>query len=215
MSADPISLGLMATSLVVGAVGSVYQNSVAKAQANAQAQQAQANADIANQNAKLAEEEARQSRREGYENKLKKRQEVAGIIGAQRAAQGASGALVDSGSFMDLSLDTVDKGEADALKMEQQGFDAAYQKDLEAYNYRNQANQYRAQAADYKRSAGNKWGTGLTILGSVAQAGSNWYGKYGTVKNATDAAETANTALSSGSGYIGVKNVYKTNKWGL
>ena len=82
MGADPISLGLMATSLVVGAVGSVYQNQAAKAQA----QQAQANADVANQNAKLAEEEARQSRREGFENKLKKRQEVAGIIGSQRAA---------------------------------------------------------------------------------------------------------------------------------
>lgn len=186
MSADPISLGLMATSLVVGAVGSVYQNSVASAQANAQAQQAQANADIANQNAKLAEDEARLARREGYENKLKKRQEVAGIIGAQRAAQGASGALVDAGSFMDTTLDTIDKGESDALKMEQQGYDAAYQKELEAYNYRNQAGQLQQQAADYRASANDKWGTGLTILGSVAQAGSNWYGKYSATKSLTD-----------------------------
>lgn len=188
MSADPISLGLMATSLVVGAVGSVYQNSVASAQARAQSQQAQDNADIANQNAKLAEEEARQARREGYENKLKKRQEVAGIIGSQRAAQGASGALVDSGSFMGLELDTVDKGEADAIKMEQQGYDAAYQKELEAYNYRNQAGQLQQQAADYRASANDKWGTGLTILGSVAQAGSNWYGKYSATKSLTDKA---------------------------
>lgn len=186
MGADPVSLGLMATSLVVSAVGSIYQNQAAKAQANAQAQQAQANADIANQNAKLAEEEARQSRREGYENKLKKRQEVAGIIGAQRAAQGASGALVDAGSFMDTTLDTIDKGESDALKMEQQGYDAAYQKELEAYNYRNQAGQLQQQAADYRASANDKWGTGLTILGSVAQAGSNWYGKYGEEKSYTD-----------------------------
>lgn len=188
MSADPISLGLMATSLVVGAVGSVYQNQAAKAQANAQAQQAQANADIANQNAKLAEEEARQSRREGYENKLKKRQEVAGIIGSQRAAQGASGALVDAGSFMDTTLDTIDKGESDALKMEQQGYDAAYQKELEAYNYRNQAGQLQQQAADYRASANDKWGTGLTILGSVAQAGSNWYGKDSIANSFTNKA---------------------------
>lgn len=188
MSADPISLGLMATSLVVGAVGSVYQNSVASAQARAQSQQAQANADIANKNAKLAEEEARQSRREGYENKLKKRQEVAGIIGAQRAAQGASGALVDAGSFMDTTLDTIDKGESDALKMEQQGYDAAYQKELEAYNYRNQAGQLQQQAADYRASANDKWGTGLTILGSVAQAGSNWYGKDSIANSFTNKA---------------------------
>ncbi len=186
MGADPVSLGLMATSLVVGAVGSIYQNQAAKAQANAQAQQAQANADIANQNAKLAEDEARLARREGYENKLKKRQEVAGIIGSQRAAQGASGALVDAGSFMDTTLDTIDKGESDALKMEQQGYDAAYQKELEAYNYRNQASQLQATAQDYRNSANDKWGTGLTILGSVAQAGSNWYGKYSATKSLTD-----------------------------
>lgn len=188
MGADPVSLGLMATSLVVGAVGSVYQNSVASAQARAQSQQAQANADIANQNAKLAEDEARLSRREGYENKLKKRQEVAGIIGAQRAAQGASGALVDAGSFMDTTLDTIDKGESDALKMEQQGYDAAYQKELEAYNYRNQAGQLQQQAADYRASANDKWGTGLTILGSVAQAGSNWYGKDSIANSFTNKA---------------------------
>lgn len=186
MGADPVSLGLMATSLVVGAVGSIYQNQAVKAQANAQAQQAQANADIANQNAKLAEDEARLARREGYENKLKKRQEVAGLIGSQRAAQGASGALVDAGSFMDTTLDTIDKGESDALKMEQQGYDAAYQKELEAYNYRNQASQLQATAQDYRNSANDKWGTGLTILGSVAQAGSNWYGKYSATKSLTD-----------------------------
>lgn len=212
MGSDPVSLGLMATSLVVGAVGSVYQNSVASAQARAQSQQAQDNADIANQNAKLAEEEARQARREGYENKLKKRQEVAGIIGEQRAAQGASGALVDSGSFMDLSLDTVDKGEADAIKMEQQGFDTAYQKELEAYNYRNQANQYQAQAIDYKRSANNKWSTGLTILGQAAKVGSNWYGQYGDIASATEdfagtgaainLSKTAKTAKSAGVGKL-------------
>lgn len=196
MGADPLSLGLMATSLVVGAVGSVYQNSVASAQARAQSEQAQANADIANQNAKLAEDEARLARREGYENKIKKRQEIAGIIGAQRAVQGASGALVDSGSFMDTTLDTVDKGEADAIKMEQQGYDTAYQKELEAYNYRNQANQYSAQAVDYKRSAGSKWGTGLSILGSVAQAGSNWYGKYSAENSLTDKAVGTGNAIN-------------------
>ena len=87
---------------------------------------------------------------------------------------------------MDLELDTIDKGEADALKMEQQGYDAAYQKELEAYNYRNQAGQLQQQAADYRASANDKWGTGLTILGSVAQAGSNWYGKYSATKSLTD-----------------------------
>lgn len=206
MGADPVSLGLMATSLVVGAVGSVYQNSVASAQARAQSQQAQANADIANQNAKLAEDEARLSRREGYENKLKKRQEVAGIIGAQRAAQGASGALVDAGSFMDTTLDTIDKGESDALKMEQQGYDAAYQKELEAYNYRNQAGQLQQQAADYRASANDKWGTGLTILGSVAQAGSNWYGKYSDTKSLTDNAKTVSSAVPKDKTLIGQYN---------
>lgn len=186
MGADPISLTLGAIGLAASAFGTVSSTIAANRQAEAQARQAEANADTANRNAKLAEEDARQARREGYENKLKKRQEVAGLIGTQRAQQGASGALADSGSFMDTILDSVDKGEADAMKMEQQGFDSAYQKDLEAYNYKNQANQLQAQARDYRNSKASGLTAGLTLLGSAASAGSNWYGKSGTVKKLTD-----------------------------
>lgn len=171
-----MATGFGIASLLTTVAGTAISTVAQINQAEAQSRQAEANADAALQNAKLAEEEAQQKRREGYENKLKKRQEVTGIISSQRAAQGASGALVDSGSFMDTMLDTVDKGEADALKLEQQGFDAAYQKDLEAYNYKNQAAQYRQQASDLQSSKTGALATGgLSILGSAAQFGSNWF----------------------------------------
>lgn len=207
------STALLYASLAASALGAVTSTVAGLRQADEQSKQAQANADVANQNAKLAEEEARQSRREGFENKLKKRQEVAGIIGSQRAAQGASGALVDSGSFMDLELDTVDKGEADALAFEKAGYDNAYTKDLEAYNYKNQALNFENQARQAKSSKkGILLSGGMTLLGSAAQAGSNWYSRNQWDK-LLKAGKTAAGSTSAGKSFNGVGNIYNPKSY--
>lgn len=167
---------------VLGAMGSAYgsyQSSQAQQQqANYQSQIAARNARIAEQNAQLAEEQGRQAKKEGYEDKLKKRQEVAGVIGAQRAAQGASGAVVDVGGNLDLNLDTAESGEIDALKLEQQGLDADYQKRLEAWNYREQGAAQSSAAKQYSSMAGgiNPWmSAGSTLVGGLANVGGNYY----------------------------------------
>lgn len=200
----------METALLIGGLaastfGTVTSTIAQLNQADRASKEAMQNATIANQNAQLAEEDARQARKEGYENKLKKRQEVAGLIGSQRASQGASGALVDSGSFMDTTLDSVDKGEADALKMEQDGYDRAYAKELEAYNYRQQANNLQWQAKQSKKAkTGILVSGGLSLLGSAVSAGSNWYDR----KQMKDVLTTAKPKETYGQMYDRVHKNY-------
>lgn len=174
---------------IIGALGSAYgsyQSSQAQQrQAEYQSQMAARNAQIAEQNARLAEEQGRQAKKEGYEDKLKKRQEAAGVIGAQRAAQGASGAVVDVGGNLDLNLDTAESGEIDALKLEQQGLDADYQKRLEAWNYREQGTTQASAAKQYSSVAGgiNPWmSAGSTLVGGLVKVGGNYYNMTKGVK---------------------------------
>lgn len=165
-----------------GAAGTYSQSQAAQRQANAQSQQAARNAQIAEQNAQLAEEEGREAKKIGYENAVKKRQEAAQIIGAQRAAFGASGAQVDQGAALDVALDTAEKGEIDAFQLRQQGLDTDYNKRFEAWNYREQAAGLQAQSAAYKDQASsyNPWlSAGSTLLTGVGQAGQNFYRLYG------------------------------------
>ena len=125
---------------------------------------------MAQKNQELAEEQAGAQRREGDDNMVRKRQEVAGVIASQRAAQGASGAQVEQGSFLDLTMDTAEKGEMDALALYQRGLDAAYNTEMQAWNY-------GQQAAAYK-SAANSISPGLsaatTAIGGLARMGNNF-----------------------------------------
>lgn len=161
-----------------GAYGSYRSSQAQQQQADYQSKMAARNAQVAEQNARLAEEQGREAKKEGYENKLKKRQEAAGVIGAQRAAQGASGVVVDVGGNLDLNLGTAETGELDALKLEQQGLDADYQKRIEAWNYREQGAAQEAAGKRYSTVAGgiNPWmSAGSTLVGGLASVGGNYY----------------------------------------
>lgn len=204
---------LLLGSIAAGTAGSVVSTVAGLNQADAQSKAAEQNAQVARQNAALAEEEARQARREGHENKLKKRQEVAGLIGTQRAQQGASGALADSGSFMDTILDTVDKGESDAMALERQGMDIAYSKDMEAWNYGNQARSYQWHADQAKSSkSGILLSGGMSLLGNAVTAGSNWYDR--TQKDSLlKTGKTAAGSTSAGKPFNGVGNIYNPKSY--
>ena len=109
------ALGLVATigSAVMGTMGAVRQ-------ANAQNAQMEYNAKVSENNARNAQAEADYARAQGWRNANEKRREVAQLIGAQRAKMGASGAVVDSGSFLDLTLSTKEQGELDAMALAQE-----------------------------------------------------------------------------------------------
>ena len=160
------------TSSLVALVGTGLSTVGAYQQAKAQKSQAEYNAAIATKNQELAEEQAAAQRREGYENMVKKRQEVAGVIASQRAAMGASGAQVDRGSFLDLELDTAEKGEIDALALYQRGLDAAYNTEVQGWNYGQQAKAYESQADNINPG----WAAAGTAIGGLSAIGSNYGG---------------------------------------
>ena len=149
--------------LGLSTVGSYQQAKAQKAQANYQAA-------VAQKNQELAEDQASAQRREGYENMIKKRQEVAGVIAAQRAAQGASGAQVEQGSFLDLTMDTAEKGEIDALALYQKGLDNSYNSQVQAWNYGQQASAYKSAANNISPG----WSAASTAIGGLATIGSNF-----------------------------------------
>lgn len=165
---DPITaLTLAATGLStgIGVVGSIRQ-------ARAQSEQMEYQADVARQNQQLAEQQAGAERRQGYENMITQRQETARLIGRQRAAAGASGAVVDVGSNLDLQADTAAQGEIDAINVYNQALDRAYNYDVQAVNYGNQAAAYDASASSAKKAGYiNALGT---AIGGIATMGSTW-----------------------------------------
>lgn len=171
------SMVMMGIGTALGAVGSYTSSQQQKSQLDYQSQVASNEAIVARQNADIAEEQGRQEARTGYENKLKKRQEVAGVVGSQRAIQSASGAILDTGSFMDLQLDTVEKGEIDALTMEQVGYDNQYKYDVQAQNFRTQATSLDSQSHYLQSSAGSInpfLSAGTSLIGGAANMGMNY-----------------------------------------
>lgn len=164
-TATAITLAATAASTAMGVMGSIQQ-------AKQQSAQAKYQSAVAKQNQQLAEEQASAERREGYENMTEQRRKTAALISKQRAAAGASGAVVDFGSNLDVMEDTAAAGEMDALKMYQQGLNRAYGSEIQANNYASQAKAYDAQASS-ARSAG--WmNAASTAIGGIADMGSTW-----------------------------------------
>lgn len=159
------AIGLVSTigSAVFGGIGAAQQ-------AGAQNAQAEYNAQVAENNAKNAQAEADYARAQGWRNANEKRKETAQLIGKQRAKMGASGAVADSGSFLDVSLSTVEQGEMDAMSLAQEGDMAAWTAELQRNNYLQNANMSRASKVS---TSGVLAGS---LLSGAAQVGSAYYG---------------------------------------
>jgi len=183
MALGSIMFGIGIFSQALGTMASINN---AKAQANAQAsayeaqaQMAEYNAKVAEQNSKLAESQASAEARQGYENMQSMRLKGAKAIGAQRAAAGGSGAVVDIGSNLDLTIDTAQLSEIDAINEYNKGIDQAYNYQIQAVNFRNQRNSYLAESQSYYNAAsstrssasGSAWSA---ALGGIASIGSTW-----------------------------------------
>lgn len=161
---------MLGVSLAMTAAGTYANIQQANAQREAAKSQAEYQAAVAQKNQELAEEQARQQRIAGYEEATRTRRETAILIGRQRAAQGASGSVVDAGGNLDLNLDTVERGEFDALAAYQKGLNASYNSQIQAWNYGQQSAGYQMQADNADKGSG--WATVGAIAGGVA-AGAN------------------------------------------
>lgn len=167
MGIDPVTLGVAALAVsVLGTGMSVY---VQAQQANAANAQAEYQSQVAANNAKTAEMEAQYAEQQGERNAEAQRRKTAIMIGAQRARMGASGVVADTGSFLDLSLDTAKMGELDAMALQEEG-------ELAAWRARAQGTNYRAQSTLYGASKTSPWASATgTLLSGLGHAGMGYY----------------------------------------
>lgn len=151
-----------AAGLGLSAMGTMQQANAANKQAAVQAQ-------IAANNAQIAENEAAYARGQAEKNAEAQKRKTMQIIGTQRAAMGASGAVVDEGSFMDVSLDTVERGTYDALALLEEGERAAWRAENQAGNFRAQSTLHSAsKKSAFLPVAGS-------LLSGAGQIGMNYY----------------------------------------
>lgn len=134
---NPVALGV--ASLALSAVGTAasyvqgQENIAAQERANAY------NAQVAQNNATNAEYEAQYAREAAQRNAELERQQTVQLLGRQREAQARSGFVVDSGTFLDLNLDTVAQGNLNELAILHEGDREAYNADRRAQNFRDQS----------------------------------------------------------------------------
>ncbi len=182
-----IPIAMAAVSLAgaaVSAAGQAKQAAAANAQAEYQSK-------IASNNAQIAEMEAQYAEQQGERNAESQRRKTAVMVGAQRAAMGKSGAVADTGSFLDLTLDTVRSGELDALALREEG-------DLAAWRARAQGMNARAQGQMYSMSKTNPaLGIAGTLISGAGQAGSAFFSMSKSIGTQSNISPTNSTRIGA------------------
>lgn len=159
---------------VAGVLASLAGTGMSMMAQQRQAQQQKAvaeyQADVAQKNQEMAQEQAADVKRQGDDDAQRQRLKAAGMIGTQRAIAGASGITVDTGSNLDLTMETAEKGELDALAIQQQALDKSHNLQIQGWNSGQQSQAYAWQADNIDPTAGMIG----TALGGLAKAGTNF-----------------------------------------
>lgn len=164
---DPIS------ATIANAATGLFSAVSGAGQAGAQNAMLEYNAKVAENNAKIKENEASYARAQAMRNAAENRKKTAALIGAQRAKMGASGAVVGSGSFLDLTMNTAEQGAMDAMALLQEGDLQAWRHEIEAGNFRTQAQGYR----------GSKANAGSTLAGGLLSTAASTTISYASFKD--------------------------------
>ena len=183
---------LAAIPIAATAVGSVAQTWAGYETAKSQNRSLEYNAAANRQNAEYARQEARYARYQGARNAEEARKETGTLIGAQRAKMGASGAVVDVGSFLDVTMSTAEEGEMDAMARLQEGDVEAWKQEARAGEYERQANMALASRTNPNAVL---WGG---ILSGVAATGLSAFAMKDYFGGADAAAVSTTRPLSSG-----------------
>lgn len=169
---DPATWGYVAfaMSAVSGGIAaySAHETGVAQAQANAYS------AAVARNNQEIANQYATAELQKGAVMEQTKRQETAQREGAIRAAAGASGLDVNTGSPLRLQTDTAMLGEEDALTIRNNAERAAYGYRTEGLNYAARA-QMNDMAGENALRSGSL-GMWSSIIGAASSTSSRWAG---------------------------------------
>lgn len=161
-------------------------------QGNAAATAGAANAQIATNNAELRRRQADQIRKKGEIEASEKDKQMKLLVAKQRATFAANGLVIDEGSALDVTTDTVEAGTLDKLTLLHNAELDALNAEADALNFENQASLERFRGESAKRAGRMQAFT--TILGGAAKAGGQWYDSFGS----TSAAPYQSTLAASG-----------------
>ena len=124
---------------------------------------------VAKFNQKATAAQAKDAAQRGALEEERHRAKMRQVIGAQRAAMGGSGAVVDEGTFGDILFDTAQAGEMDSQMIR-------YNASAEAYGAKMQGLSYGMEASGARTA--RRWNT----AGSLMTMGRYAYGAYGAGK---------------------------------
>jgi hypothetical protein len=144
-----IALGAMALGAVISA--------------NSQYQAGKTQSKLLKQNATLAGYQGQSAIAQGEYEVGALRRNISQTIGAQRAAAGGSGLLVNQGSALDVQMDTARQGELDVARLR-------YNALLKSYGYQVENQSYMTQAEIAKATGKSN------AVGSLLQGVGNVYG---------------------------------------
>jgi hypothetical protein len=162
----------MGAAAIIGGIGLGLQVAGQVSAANAQRQQYQEQARVYAENADLAEKEATEAMRRGTFDEYRYRGQAEGVLGAQRAAYGASGVAGGTGSAADVEFGSRVAIEQDAAAIRFNARNEEYGKKIEAYNYRRGVGPLNKAAG--AATAAGLFGAGSTLLTGMSQLGLKW-----------------------------------------
>lgn len=162
-----MALGLIGTlaSTAVGMMG-------AQAQAEAAANMANYQAQVAKNNAVIAEQNAQQAVNVGEANAENQDMKTRATVGSIKAAQGANGIDVNSGSPLDVRTSQEQLGRLDTLTIMNDAFQKAYDFRAQKTNFLAEA-QLQSSKAQYAQEAG-----GINMLSSLVGGISSFSSKW-------------------------------------
>ena len=167
---DPVTIGVaMAGSSALAAYGQIQAGQAAK-------QAGDYNSAVARNNEIIANRQAEDAIKRGDIAADEQRRKVARIGGAQKAAIGASGVALDSGTALDIFGDTAAFGELDALTIKSNATREAYGYQVQGMNFAADAAMQRVRGNNAQRASYIQ--AGSTLLGGAAQGG-NMYMRAG------------------------------------
>jgi hypothetical protein len=142
-------------------------------QVQAQNQANAYNASIQNRNAQVSQMQAAETIQEGDIAAKEHLQNVKALIGTQRAEQGASGSVVDTGSNANLNQDAAQFGKLDALTIQSNAARTAWAQTNQGANYTASANLLNASKGSPGNAATGSLLTGVSAIGQQIYAGKN------------------------------------------
>jgi len=148
MPPAPLLIGLGIAGLGLQTYGTIQAGRAQTAAGEASKRIGEAQAGLAEMNAQIADLQAEDARSRGHLDAQRYRQQVRTLLGEQRAAIGASGIDVGTGTAVDVQVDTEMLGELDARTI-------LLNADREAWGYDVEATDLRARAEILRQEGAN------------------------------------------------------------